>query len=47
LVSETLEAWLQCQRAWMYLQPIFDSEDIMNQYFIFSIFCTTVTIFYV
>eukprot|EP00929_Paragymnodinium_shiwhaense_P038463 TRINITY_DN20312_c0_g2_i5.p1 TRINITY_DN20312_c0_g2~~TRINITY_DN20312_c0_g2_i5.p1 ORF type:complete len:4212 (-),score=1387.32 TRINITY_DN20312_c0_g2_i5:193-12828(-) len=30
-VSETLEEWLKCQRAWMYLQPIFDSDDIMRQ----------------
>eukprot|EP00930_Biecheleria_cincta_P008311 TRINITY_DN10972_c0_g5_i1.p1 TRINITY_DN10972_c0_g5~~TRINITY_DN10972_c0_g5_i1.p1 ORF type:complete len:3933 (-),score=932.09 TRINITY_DN10972_c0_g5_i1:47-11569(-) len=30
-VSETLEEWLKCQKAWMYLQPIFDSDDIMRQ----------------
>jgi dynein heavy chain, axonemal len=30
-VSETLEEWLKCQKSWMYLQPIFDSDDIMRQ----------------
>jgi dynein heavy chain, axonemal len=31
LVSECLDMWLKVMRAWMYLQPIFDSEDIMKQ----------------
>ena len=27
----TLEDWILCQRTWMYLEPIFGSEDIMRQ----------------
>lgn len=30
-VSETLEEWKKCEKAWCYLQPIFDSDDIMRQ----------------
>ena len=28
---DTIEAWVRCQGQWMYLQPIFDSPDIMKQ----------------
>ena len=28
LVSDTLEAWVQTQSHWVYLQPVFDSPDI-------------------
>ena len=28
---DTVEQWVMCQGQWMYLQPIFDSPDIMKQ----------------
>jgi len=31
LVSDMVDAWIQLQRQWMYLQPIFASEDIQEQ----------------
>jgi dynein heavy chain len=30
-VSDTVDEWIKCQGQWMYLQPIFDSPDIMKQ----------------
>eukprot|EP00397_Hematodinium_sp_SG-2012_P000066 GEMP01000066.1.p1 GENE.GEMP01000066.1~~GEMP01000066.1.p1 ORF type:complete len:3524 (+),score=879.37 GEMP01000066.1:529-10572(+) len=30
-VSDTLDAWLKCQRSWLYLQPIFEADDITKQ----------------
>ena len=31
LVSEVIDEWIQLQRQWMYLEPIFNSEDIQHQ----------------
>jgi dynein heavy chain, axonemal len=31
LVTDVVDEWIKCQSNWMYLQPIFDSPDIMGQ----------------
>ncbi|ORZ39411.1 dynein heavy chain and region D6 of dynein motor-domain-containing protein [Catenaria anguillulae PL171] len=31
LFSDTLEAWMVCQRNWLYLEPIFSAPDIQRQ----------------
>jgi len=29
-VSDCIDEWMKCQGQWMYLQPIFDSPDIVR-----------------
>jgi dynein heavy chain, axonemal len=31
LISEILDEWLSCMRQWMYLENIFNAEDIQKQ----------------
>ena len=29
--QDVMEEWAVCQKSWLYLEPIFSSEDIMRQ----------------
>ena len=30
-IQDVMEEWAVCQKSWLYLEPIFSSEDIMRQ----------------
>lgn len=31
MTQDIIDQWLKCQQVWLYIEPIFGSEDIMSQ----------------
>jgi dynein heavy chain len=42
MTQDVMEEWATCQRAWLYLEPIFSSEDINRYVLTFDEICSEV-----